>query len=671
MKNLVTFFLFFFPFGFCFGQDFNQRYREMDSLACNMQNEYQKKNYIYCNNIGNTILIEYRSELKKHPYCLQILNIILSAKDLSKKWENIPEIVDEWWPFIKERGYTNATEMYTPLSLKCLALLSMGKLEAVKRSFIELCNEYENNGCRSELMDSCIIELQERLNKYDFLKIRKEGVESIRNNFIYLLAFKNDPEDFRFINEHIRELLADFYYDTSSSEDEKDWSWLISIQMVYMGNKEYEYLQDYGGELYDNILVYKDFFNYHNSKNSNSRKTWKDIEMNLTKEEIAIEISMFPSKILLIKKGIKYPISISIDSVMINKLEKYVIDDPLSINELYKQQGILESFWNLFDSYLSGINRVYISGSHIFTHINYAAIPCGNGLIGDKYEIVQLTSTADIEPLKRQGRLEGYKTASIYGAIDYNGIHSIYETGTNDNIDTTKWTIYRCIPTDLRGAFGPLPGSKKEIEFIDSIMSTYNICYTLNKGLFADEKTFKRMDGQEIDILHISTHGFMLCNLINSEYKKVSKEDNISYYQTVPYQSGLLLAGANKTWLGEDVKACDNDGILTSKEIMELNLKNVKLVFLSACDTGLGNTNNMTGISYGVHQAMKKAGVHKCIATIWKISDYGTSIFCKEFYANLFEYNNPKKALRLTQEKFRKSKEYNSPYYWAGFVLLE
>ncbi len=48
--------------------------------------------------------------------------------------------------------------------------------------------------------------------------------------------------------------------------------------------------------------------------------------------------------------------------------------------------------------------------------------------------------------------------------------------------------------------------------------------------------------------------------------------------------SGIALAGANvrPTPIGHD------DGILTALEVAELDLSNVELAVLSACETGLG-----------------------------------------------------------------------------------
>ena len=49
----------------------------------------------------------------------------------------------------------------------------------------------------------------------------------------------------------------------------------------------------------------------------------------------------------------------------------------------------------------------------------------------------------------------------------------------------------------------------------------------------------------------------------------------------------LMFAGANNAFINKVGDTGWDDGILTSKEIFNLNLQNVILVVLSACESGL------------------------------------------------------------------------------------
>ena len=141
-------------------------------------------------------------------------------------------------------------------------------------------------------------------------------------------------------------------------------------------------------------------------------------------------------------------------------------------------------------------------------------------------------------------------------------------------------------------------------------------------------------------------------------------------YQTILSQSGLLLAGANHVWQGESRIDGAEDGILTSKEIANLDLKDVKLVVVSTCDSGLGDVFNLTGASYGVQHAFKKAGASKVLISLWKIDDMATSLFMKSFYRNLVGGGDYHSAIKNAQNEL-KANGYDDPYYWAPFVLIE
>ena len=100
--------------------------------------------------------------------------------------------------------------------------------------------------------------------------------------------------------------------------------------------------------------------------------------------------------------------------------------------------------------------------------------------------------------------------------------------------------------------------------------------------------------------------------------------------------SGLVLAGANRAY-----EAGGGDGVLTVLEVAELDLRNVDLAVLSACETGLGKVAAGEGI-LGLQAAFQVAGAKSVVASLWSVDDEATRKLMERFYENLWQ----KKMLR-------------------------
>ena len=164
------------------------------------------------------------------------------------------------------------------------------------------------------------------------------------------------------------------------------------------------------------------------------------------------------------------------------------------------------------------------------------------------------------------------------------------------------------------------------------------------------------------DILHFATHGFYYTP------EDAAEISGLSGYKSAMRLSGLVLAGGNAEWMGEDIPKNTLGGILTADDIAQCDLSGTGLVVLTACDTGKGKVTS-EGI-YGLQRAFKKAGADTILMSLWKVDDKAATDFIGIFYESLTSNGwNKRAALKSAKDKMRH--KYPSPYYWAGFIMLD
>ena len=203
--------------------------------------------------------------------------------------------------------------------------------------------------------------------------------------------------------------------------------------------------------------------------------------------------------------------------------------------------------------------------------------------------------------------------------------------------------------------FGALPATKTEVEAIATLLpnTTTFIDQQFNKAA-----TIPKM--QSNNIVHLATHG----------YFAIGK----------PEDSFIVFGDGDKA---------------TISDIGNWSLTNVALVVLSACETAiggkLGNGIEILGLGYQI----QNRGAGAAIASLWKVSDNGTSELMQALYKNLSQKNiSSSEALRQAQiTMIRSDKKGNSsdrgtgirivgtvptnqetqlshPFYWSAFILI-
>ena len=137
-----------------------------------------------------------------------------------------------------------------------------------------------------------------------------------------------------------------------------------------------------------------------------------------------------------------------------------------------------------------------------------------------------------------------------------------------------------------------------------------------------------------------------------------------------PPEIRVNICRSQSCWTNTDyISTAPDDGILTAYEICNLDLSKVKLVVLSACETGLGDIKGSEGV-FGLQRSFKMAGVKNIIMSLWKVPDEKTMELMQLFYQYCFTGRSISDAFKSTQEGMR-NKYPTFPYFWAGFTLLQ
>ena len=403
--------------------------------------------------------------------------------------------------------------------------------------------------------------------------------------------------------------------------------------------------------------------------------TWRDIKRSLKHNECAIEFVTYSGfartnsetkelkyAALILTSESDYPQFVEVCTY--NQLHEVILDalkeQEIGINDLYVQGQkhiLYKLIWEKIDNYVKESKTIYITPILGIKNTNIGYIPCPDGCyLNDKYDIRIVTSTAKI---CNQERIQ-FSDAYVYGGIEYTkGSH-------NSNQMSYRSIVINELYDSTRNGFGFLRASGFEADQIASTLQANGIETNLVKGMNANEDSFRGMDGHSPSIVHLSTHGFYLVG-----FDKYSEYFN----KLIPYSSqnnwmllsGLLLADANSTLRRPNDQTPLNDGVITAEEIAMLDLRNTKLVVLSACETAIGE-NLQEGFG-GLVRAFKNAGVKSVLASLWKVPDDATAKLMISFYKLFLSGTEMHLALKMAQKEV--SKLYPDPYYWASFILLD
>src|SRR5262249_49919167 len=179
---------------------------------------------------------------------------------------------------------------------------------------------------------------------------------------------------------------------------------------------------------------------------------------------------------------------------------------------------------------------------------------------------------------------------------------------------------------------------------------------------------------QEADSILAAAAGSTNCEALDFNANRATATDAaLSQYRYIHFAThGLIdserpgLSALVLSLVDEEGKP--KDGFLRAHDIYNLNLP-AELVVLSACQTGLGKEIRGEGL-VGLTRGFMYAGGGGVVVSLWNVNDKAKSELMARFYQRMLKGDErPAAALRSAQIELWKSAQWQSPYFWAPFVL--
>ena len=482
--------------------------------------------------------------------------------------------------------------------------------------------------------------------------------------------------------DYLKLFISSEFKDMTTAQKERKWGryekfFLCYRKIIERSDRNATLLS----KLYDNILFSKSLLldsEIQQDFNNTSRLSvkWNDIQQRLHANAIAIEFIVIASDspneknhhsyyALVIDKYGLCPrmINLFCDSQLeeIKKSKSHNFHDNLG-KLIWKP--ILDQYTTVKDIYFSADGTL-----HMLPIEYYSAD--GINDMHENYNMYRLTSTKELVWTKVN---QHTNSAILYGGLDYN---QLKENTSESNLNETS-NLWRGIVE--RGGFDPLFNTALETQEINDLLMGKNISTTLYNGEVGTEESFRSLSGQNHSIIHLATHGMY----INPDDVGTKKEESIfDFLESLTSiddpvkedialtHSFLVMAGGNRVVSRIPVSDKKNDGILTSKEISQLDLRGLDLVVLSACETALGDI-NYNGV-YGLQRGFKKGGANAILMSLNKVDDEATRILMVEFYRNLMNGKTKRQSLYDAQQYLQKvdNGKFDAPRYWASFIMLD
>lgn len=440
---------------------------------------------------------------------------------------------------------------------------------------------------------------------------------------------------------------------------------------------------------------------------------WPDVKKVLKNGEAAIEFAAYNDSV-----NNEHYVAFIVTS---NNATPLLVELPIvNLRQIWTKnpQAIAESVWKPMATALGAVNKVYFSAAGDIYSVPIESVTDWEDkeqYIGERWQLVRLSSNREIVLNNNRNKLS---QSVVYGGLKYDMDPSIieadshrYENRSTDNRNRFR-TMMAYSDTTMRSGASYLPATLSEANEIHDALASHNVNVKLYSDTLGTESSFKALSGSSIDLIHIATHGFSWSEkeshqLKNWGFLNIDGSDNMQTEDLALSRCGLLFTGANNALKGMTIADGVDDGILSAREIANLDFRGVDMLILSACESGLGDISS-EGV-FGLQRGFKKAGVGSMLMSLWKVDDNATKLLMTKFYEHFLSGKSKQESLQLAQKFVReyeieiesdssddltasqrrkarrevadenednapqltRVRPYSNPRFWAAFILLD
>lgn len=179
----------------------------------------------------------------------------------------------------------------------------------------------------------------------------------------------------------------------------------------------------------------------------------------------------------------------------------------------------------------------------------------------------------------------------------------------------------------------PLPGAEREVQQVARLFGGSEIFVQQE----ATKERFKAGAGRA-NMVHVAAHAEL---------------DDVD-----PLFSRILFASS-----------AAEPGLLEAREIYTLDLRGVRLITLSACESGLGRVARGDEI-IGFTRSLLSAGANSIVASLWPVADDSTDLLMGRLYRELAAGRDLMASMQLAQLEVQKNRRFAHPFFWAPFNVI-